>query len=143
METSICSFTGEYDFLSNFFEIPLEYKGYIFTSTEAAFMAEKSGDPQDLQRFSEYLPSKAKREGRKVNLRSDWEDVKIPIMKTIVKAKFDQHKELKEKLLATKDRELIEGNHWNDTFWGICNGVGQNNLGLILMEIRNEMASKI
>ena len=140
MKTAISSFSNEFSFLSNFYEIPLEYKGYTFTSTEAAFMAEKSGNPEDFARFTEYHPGKAKREGLKVILRPDWEDVKIPIMKAIVKAKFEQHPELKTKLLATENLELIEGNSHDDTFWGICNGIGQNNLGLILMEIRKELS---
>ena len=68
-------------------------------------------------------------------LRSDWEDVKFDVMKEIVILKFI-NPNLKEKLLATKDAELIEGNTWNDRCWGVCDGVGQNNLGRILMEVR-------
>ncbi len=51
-------------------------------------------------------------------------------------AKFTQHSDLGEQLLATGDAELIEGNTWNDTEWGICNGIGDNKLGKILMRIR-------
>ena len=53
--------------------------------------------------------------------------------------KFSQSEELKKKLLDTGDQELIEGNYWNDTFWGVCEGKGQNHLGKILMQIREEL----
>jgi predicted NAD-dependent protein-ADP-ribosyltransferase YbiA (DUF1768 family) len=58
-------------------------------------------------------------------------------MTEIVGEKFNQNPELKEKLLATKDIELVEGNHWHDTYWGVCNGVGENHLGKILMAYRD------
>jgi ribA/ribD-fused uncharacterized protein len=82
-------------------------------------------------------PGEAKKAGRMVTPRSDWENVKLNIMREIVFIKFDGHLNLKELLLATRDHELIEGNQWHDTFWGVCDGVGQNYLGKILMEIRN------
>ena len=81
-------------------------------------------------------PGKAKRYGRKVKLRSDWEDVKISVMKQIVEIKFSDP-ELMDKLIDTHPKQLIEGNNWNDRFWGVCNGTGKNNLGKILMEVRN------
>jgi ribA/ribD-fused uncharacterized protein len=81
-------------------------------------------------------PGKAKRAGRNLQLRHDWEKVKYDVMLDIVFAKFYQHPELAAKLLATGDAELIEGNWWNDTTWGVCNGVGSNWLGRILMMVR-------
>lgn len=60
-------------------------------------------------------------------------------MYEICKAKFTQHKDLAEKLLETGDEELVEGNKWNDTYWGVCNGKGKNQLGKILMRIREEL----
>ena len=66
-------------------------------------------------------------------------------MKEIIRRKFSQHPDLADKLVATGQKELQEGNNWGDTFWGISNGKGQNNLGIILMEVREELvwANKI
>lgn len=84
-------------------------------------------------------PNRAKAMGRRVKLRKDWEDVKNRIMYEICLAKFVQNKELRDALLSTKDEELIEGNTWNDTYWGICNGKGLNMLGKVLMRVRSEL----
>ena len=65
-----------------------------------------------------------------------------PIMEDIVKAKFSQNEELAEKLLATDDEYLIEGNTWGDRFWGAVNGEGRNQLGIILMQVRNELRAE-
>ena len=78
-----------------------------------------------------------KKIGRKVSLQSDWESKKLSIMEEVVQAKFEQHPDLAKKL--TKIEGVIqEENSWNDTFWGVCNGIGKNNLGIILMKIRDE-----
>ena len=61
----------------------------------------------------------------------------------LVLEKFKQNPELKQKLLETGNQELIEGNTWNDTFWGVCNGQGQNWLGKILMLARSELNKPI
>lgn len=130
-------FDGEYAFLSNFYECPVEYNGFKYLNSEAAFQAQKTLSETERLRFTTLNPSQAKRLGRKVVLRKDWESVKIQIMKEICKAKFVQNPELAEKLIETKDAILIEGNTWNDMFWGVCNGKGQNHLGKILMEVRS------
>ena len=74
-------------------------------------------------------------------MRKDWEQVKDRIMEEIVRAKFSQNEELKEQLLATGDAQLVEGNRWNDRYWGvdIRSGVGENHLGKILMKVRSEL----
>lgn len=86
----------------------------------------------------------AKREGKKVALRKDWENVKLNIMEEVVRAKFSQNAELKEKLLATGAMELMEGNNWHDTFWGVNAKTleGDNHLEQILMKIRAELGGK-
>jgi len=84
-------------------------------------------------------PNEAKRLGRRVNLRKDWEDIKIDIMYEINVAKFTQNENLKEMLLKTGSAKLVEGNTWHDTFWGVCNGAGRNELGKILERVRNEL----
>ena len=84
-------------------------------------------------------PLTAKRRGKKVPLRPDWEEVKDDLMYQVCKAKFTQHPDLQEMLLATGNQELQEGNTWGDTYWGVCKGKGQNKLGKILMRIREEL----
>lgn len=136
----ITSFSGEYEFLSNFYLVPVNYK-YTYGSAEAAYQAQKSENTNDAFEFTKYNPGKAKHMGRKVTLRSDWKEVKLEVMRDVVFAKFFQNLELAKRLLATGDSNLIEGNDWHDTFWGVdsATGEGQNNLGKILMEIRAEL----
>jgi hypothetical protein len=76
--------------------------------------------------------------GRQVKLRSDWELVKVVCMKSCLELKFSTHKQLRRELLATGDAILVEGNSWNDTFWGVCNGEGINMLGELLMKLRTQ-----
>ena len=133
----IDSFTGDYEFLSNFYNCPVIYNGLRYQNSEAAFQAQKLKSNMDRVPFTKLNPSQAKRLGRQIQLREDWEEVKLEHMKAILLCKFEQNPELKEKLIATYPHELIEGNWWHDTYWGVCNGVGQNNLGKILMELRD------
>lgn len=126
-------FRGEYDFLSNFY---VERDG---VTTEHLFQSFKTLDKeaQDLI-MKAPTPGQAKRLGRQVPLRSDWEEVKDDVMLMLVRDKFEDP-ELAEKLLATGEAELIEGNTWGDTYWGVCRGRGLNKLGRILMQVRDEL----
>lgn len=135
----INSFRGKYFFLSNFYECTVTFDGITYMNNEAAFQAQKCVDKKDREQFSALDPSKAKRLGRRVELRKDWESVKIDVMTEIVRAKFTQNDDLKYLLLATGDEPLEEGNDWGDRIWGTVNGVGANNLGKILMKIRDEL----
>lgn len=136
--TIINSFRDDYYFLSNFYEAPVVYNGITYMNNEAAFQAQKSVNPEIQKKFSTLNSSEAKHFGRQISLRPDWEAVKIEHMKKIVRAKFEQHPELKNKLLATGDIYLEEGNTWGDRIWGTVNGQGANLLGKILMEVREE-----
>lgn len=133
----INEFKKDYFFLSNFYSAPVVFEGVRYENNEAAFQAAKC--PERRMEFCGLNPSEAKQLGRRVNLRSDWENVKYDIMYRICKAKFTQNHDLGVKLIETKNAELVEGNDWNDTIWGVCNGVGENHLGKILMRIRREM----
>ena len=135
----INSFDGKYAFLSNYYDNPVTYNGLTYLNNEAAFHAQKTLDLEERKLFTTLQPGKAKRLGRKIKLRSDWEDVKVNIMYEICKCKFTQNNILRQMLIDTGDKILVEGNYWNDTFWGVCNGVGENNLGIILMKIRGEI----
>lgn len=86
--------------------------------------------------FADLNASEAKKLGRKVPLRKDWEIIKLGVMMKIVQAKFEQHPELAEKLLQTDTAYLEEGNTWGDRVWGTVDGKGANNLGRILMQVR-------
>ena len=136
----INGFKGEYFFLSNFYSAPVSYQGILYQNAEAAFHAQK--DPSRRHEFTSLNPSEAKRLGRRVKLRGDWEQIKDNIMFDVVYYKFIQNPKLAEQLVATGDEELIEGNDWNDRYWGVCRGVGQNKLGQILRRIRSELRKK-
>lgn len=132
------SFGGIFRFLSNFYPAPLLYDGVDYPTAEHAFQAAKTLDHN--QRLNVAMldtPGEAKKYGKTVKLREAWDDVKVGIMGEIVLAKFIQNPDLAQKLIATDDIELIEGNTWNDTFWGVCDGKGENNLGIILMLVRD------
>lgn len=135
----IDSFRGDYYFLSNFYEIPVTYDGLTYRNNEAAFQAQKCINPKDRTQFTMLNASEAKHLGRKVNLRSNWEQIKISEMTRIVQAKFKQHKDLADKLITTKDAYLEEGNTWGDKIWGTVNSKGANLLGKILMQVREEL----
>src|SRR6218665_426375 len=143
------AFTGQYRYLSNFFilETPIKFQNRIFITSEHMYQAAKSTDPADWDRVlfvtnadgtkRDTTPGEAKRIGKTVKLRPDWDKVRIPFMTEIIDAKFTQNPELIWKIWETRGCKLIEGNTWGDTFWGICNGVGENNLGKILMNFRD------
>lgn len=134
----INSFRGEYRFLSNFYPARTVYEGIEFSTAEHAYQAAKTTDLRWKRLIATLeTPAEAKRMGREVPLRSDWEETKIDIMRNIIRAKFSDTG-LMDKLRTTGDAELVEGNNWQDFFWGICNGKGQNWLGKILMETRDE-----
>ena len=135
----IDKFKGDYFFLSNFANAPVSYKGITYKNNEAAFQAQKVLSLSEQQKFASLPPNLAKREGRRVTLRPDWEEVKYQIMYEICFAKFTQNKELRERLLATGDEYLEEGNTWGDRIWGTVNGQGNNWLGKILMQVRYEI----
>lgn len=123
-------------FLSNFWECSVEYGGLRFNNSEAAFQAQKCADGFEQYRFVRLNGAEAKALGKKVRIDENWEDEKWDIMFNIVEAKFNQNKDLARMLAATGDEEIIEGNTWGDTYWGVCNGIGKNNLGKILMSVR-------
>ena len=135
----IDSFKGEYFFLSNFYPTKIKYNGIQYLNNEAAFQAQKCTTMEDRIKFSYLNPSDAKKLGRRIILRNDWESVKISIMREIVFEKFKQNPHLTEKLLNTGNIYLEEGNNWGDRIWGTVNGVGRNELGKILMEVRKEI----
>lgn len=138
----IDSFRGENYFLSNFYICEFVYDGIKYSSTEAAFQGQKFLDRTEQIKISQMTPREAKNYPRKKKTREDWFDVSLQVMHDVVYAKFSQNPDLKAKLIATGDAELIEGNTWNDVFWGVCNGKGENQLGKTLMKVREELKSE-
>lgn len=136
----INSFEGKYSFCSNFFNSKVVYNGIEYATSEHAYQAQKSADKfgHD-QILSAPTPALAKKYGRLVRARRDWDNVKLSIMEEIVRAKFEQNEDIASLLIETDNAEIIEGNYWGDRFWGVCNGTGQNHLGKILMKIRDEL----
>ena len=136
----IDSFRDDYFFLSNYFTAPIEENGVTYPTNEHYFHAHKSSIvSQNILIAHAATPGEAKRLGRKCKMRPDWNTYRLEVMRNGIHLKFTQHPELAEKLLATGNEELIEGNTWNDKFWGVCDGVGENNLGKILMEERERL----
>ncbi|MEP7292917.1 MAG: NADAR family protein, partial [Chloroflexota bacterium] len=116
---SITSFAGEYSFLSNFYPVALALDGETYPSVEHAFQASKTHDPEERCEIrDDPSPITAKYLGKRVALRPDWDNYRFTIMETLVRQKFTRHAELRARLLATGDAELIEGNTWRDTTWG-------------------------
>lgn len=135
----IDSFNGPYAWLSNFYPAAVKLDGVVYVTLEHAFQAAKTLDPaerREIQLCSS--PGQAKRLDRKVKLRRDWESVKVAVMRGLLRNKFTDS-DLARLLRDTGDCELIEGNSWNDRFWGVCGGVGKNWLGRLLMEVRKEL----
>ena len=140
----INSFVGPCRFLSNFYPSEITYEGITYPTVEHAFQASKTTILSLRVSMSMMpTPDDVKKAGRKLALRVDWEDIKDQVMEDCVRLKF-AIPELREKLLATGDEELVEGTWWHDQYWGICfcdlhQGQGQNKLGKILMKIREEL----
>lgn len=141
MTAAITKFRGDWEFLSNFFPCKIIMDGKIYPSVEHAYQAAKTFNDaeRDLIRSAE-KPCRAKRIAHKLSLRADWEQVKVGIMRELLRKKFASPT-LKARLLSTGDAELVEGNDWGDQTWGcvLVDGVweGENILGKLLMELRS------
>lgn len=142
----IDSFTGDYRFLSNFHPVEIVGPGdKVYRSVEHAYQASKSVTAADWDMILACAtPGMAKKAGRKLKLRDNWDGVKVKVMRRLLEQKFAPGSDLAAQLLATSDAELQEGNNWNDTFWGVDSrtGEGFNHLGRLLMEVRNELRPK-
>ena len=155
---SINGFKDEFRWLSNFQKIDsFEYDGLIYDNVECFYVAmkvHKNNTSRVKQNQSsinlvevntrEYIsklpPNKAKVFGRHVQIRHDWEDIKLKVMEYGLRIKFNQPK-MKELLIATRDIEIFETNHWGDRYWGVdMSGVGENNLGKLIMKIRDSLS---
>jgi len=137
------AFRGDRHFLSNFYPCRVEYDGIVFPSSEHAFQAAKTEDWNERNRIRlAKSPAEAKQIGRSVALVPGWDSARLSVMGGVLKAKFLGNEDLIVKLLATGDSPLVEENAWGDTFWGVCQGVGENNLGKLLMLLRRKLRER-
>lgn len=142
----IDSFKYQYGFLSNFYQIDIEWQFKIWPSVEHIFQASKTNKLVQ-QEIIRKVPTSgmAKQYGRNVILRDDWEKIKNDIMYLAVYQKFYQHEYIQQELINTGTKKLVEGNNWHDNYWGDCkcsrckNIKGQNKLGKILMVVREKI----
>jgi len=138
---NIISFDGDERYLSNFatLEDSIYLDGMPFITVEAAYQAAKTFNHELRRAISCMSPGNAKKAGNAVKLRDDWEQVRVSIMKDLVHQKFEQEP-FRSSLIQTHEHVvIIEGNHWGDIFWGMSGGIGANNLGKIIMEIRDDL----
>ena len=141
-EEKICGFFGKYFFLSNGKKCAIqdeEDPNITYPYSENAYQASKFEDLNIRRQFQNIDFKEAIHLAweLKNHIRKDWESIKTQKMKSILQQKF-QNAALNRLLQETQNKYLEETNHWKDTFWGACNGIGENRLGKILMEIRKE-----
>lgn len=140
--SKIDSFSGQYRFLSNFYPADVKYEGEQYSSVEHAYQAAKTLDLSHRIIIRDCgRPGVAKKLGKHIVLRDDWNEIKLSVMGQLLWQKFHIDP-LRQLLIDTDPFELIEGNHWGDVYWGICRGIGENNLGKLLMEIRKELKNE-
>jgi ribA/ribD-fused uncharacterized protein len=139
MTDKILGFQNEYRFLSNFVPVKVQLDDVWYPSVEHAYQAAKTLNKKERVAIQEAPgAAQSKRLAQKLTLRKDWLEAKDVVMRDLLIQKFTQEP-YKEQLLATGDAYLEETNIWNDTYWGVCRGKGQNKLGVILMEIREAL----
>jgi len=141
MNKVVKEFRNKYHFLSNFFLVKINIDDFEYNSTEHYFQSMKFIDPKIQEQIRNApTPSIAKKLAKKFMRRKDWYEISLDVMERALSVKFDIP-EMREKLIATDDMYLQEGNRWNDTFWGVDlkTGKGKNHLGRLLMKIRTQI----
>jgi len=143
---AITDFRKDYFFLSNFYMCPVKgASDIIYPSSEHSYMSYKNDNKEDHLKLASLKTAREARDfGQIITLRPNWDDVRYNAMKTTLRDKFTRNVKLGQRLLATGDRQLVEGGNWHDLYFGIClcenhQGDGRNALGQILMEIRDEL----
>lgn len=133
-------FFGVNRFLSNFYPVSIAHWGLNFYHVEGAYVAGKTTDDNIRKHIASVsCPREVKHLGQKIKIREDWANVRVPLMEILLRKKFSRGSSLALKLLSTGQVQLVEGNHWGDTFWGECHGFGENQLGKLLMRVRDEL----
>jgi ribA/ribD-fused uncharacterized protein len=126
-------------FLSNFWPVRVVLDGVEYPTVEHAYQAAKTLDSAERRRIlAASTAGRAKKLGRRTRIRPDWDAVKLDVMRDLLMQKFSCDS-LRSALLATGDAPLVEVNTWSDYFWGVCNGIGENHLGKLLMQLRTQL----
>lgn len=130
-----------YKFLSNMalFPKPVSIDGIEYGSSENYYQAMKTTDKELRKKIAACNPHESKKVARDIELRPDWDEIKLKVMCKILRYKFKKFGAFRAALLGTGDAYIEETNWWNDTYWGVCRGVGENHLGKIIMMIRDEI----
>lgn len=136
----IPEFSPPWECFSNFHPSVLIISGKIYPTVEHAYQASKALSEAEHEWVRTALDARtAKKRGRRVQLRPNFDNMRIPLMRLFVTMKFTMYTDYRQTLIGSGNAIIQEGNWWNDTFWGICRGVGENHLGLLLMEVRDLM----
>ena len=143
----IYQFKDEHRWLSNFwfFDKPMQYQGMPFVTNEHFYVAMKTKDVTIRKQVSGHPLKGVKKFGQGIEVREDWDDIKLDVMLYGLRYKFSEsNPKLRQQLLATRDCHIQEGNYWNDVFWGVClkTDIGENNLGKLLMQVREEIKNE-
>lgn len=132
-------------FMSNYYPCEFVMNGIRYKNAEAAFQSHKV-PLEERKQFSDMPPATAKHFGRHVAFPANWDETRDDVMRRVVMAKFEQNKDLKQRLLETGTQPIEEDTtSWHDNYWGNChcpkcrNIPGQNRLGIILMETRDKL----
>lgn len=144
---TIEQFQNEHRFLSNFWPAKITYNETSWDTSEAAYQAMKSTDPEVHAHIASMRHAgQIKRLGKMLNIRPDWEFIKVQVMTDITFAKYDQNLDLKQLLLSTGFSKIEEGNDWGDVIWGVSppgSGIGKNYLGVVLMKVREKYINEL
>ena len=144
-EDQIFFYEHEFYVFSNFSSFQLEWKGEVWMTSEHAYHSEKFEDPEilnQLRRTRSAHDAMKLAYANRDKYRSNWDEIKLNVMKDILRAKVAQHPYVKKKLLETGDKELIEDS-WRDSYWGWGpNKDGENHMGKLWMEIRDEVRAQ-
>lgn len=142
----IPEFTDEYSFLSNEYQFETNLGGRTYQSLEHAYHSEKSNDPS----WKDYCSKKTTKikDLRKACLaivfRNDWNKIKLDLMAYLLLQKFVENEDMKQRLIDTSPKILLNGNFNGDKYWGFClkEERGENMIGNMLMQIRNKETVK-
>lgn len=135
-------FKGDMAWASNFYPSEIMYLGDVFPTAEHLYQMFKTKDPKEREALKACKTAvQVRRLSRKVTLREDWDLMKFDVMRSVQMLKYTNNKELASKLKDTKDEDLVEWNYWGDKYWGKClrTGEGENNLGLILQDVKRKV----
>lgn len=140
----IQEFKDEYRWLSNFAPVEIEYDGVVYPSVEHFYVAMKTDKQYVREKISTFpYPAQAKKYGQKMDIVDNWEDIKMTVMEYGLSVKFSQDP-YKTLLIETGEQYIQEGNWWGDIYWGVDlnTNEGENNLGKLIMKIRQDLTKK-